>query len=579
MIYDRLREKWHWFGEQSEIYKIIIMYRFGSLAITSLFYFISQPTHSMGRKLFFISCTVGSAILLNYLYIRSKGNTRYILLILLVETCGNSLLLIPSGGINSPYVWYSLNTLLMASFELSGKYCWLNLAVYLVASASLSVLMPTGNMVSFFTFTESERNLVLSLILITSVIQLLSKYASNMHIASMKLRDSNQQLQQANIKITEAFNHIMEVYQAVNLFSMQGNRDELVKLILGYIQKITKARTIFFYNLSSERTGVIIQAEKKADDLSDKVLEERPGIWNEIVESKAPKKMKFIDKDFTIIPIYSDNMNYGVLGIELPHDENDASNNSMNNDLLSFLSKLSAIAIERFDLEQVNDRLIVTEEQDRIANEIHDNVLQRLFSISCGIYNLKRNLGNKQSNMDLNQELEVIRDSVNSSMNELRSAIYGLSWKKNGADNFIADIYKYIKQIKCMNNIRIDFKVNGNSELLISMQKRAIYRIICEAIGNAIRHGRADTVNINLNIDIQDTILQINDNGKGFDVGEIEVGGQHGLGIRNIKFLVNSLRGDIKILSSMGEGTRIHISVPNLSRNIGGERLFERTSS
>ena len=53
-------------------------------------------------------------------------------------------------------------------------------------------------------------------------------------------------------------------------------------------------------------------------------------------------------------------------------------------------------------------RLLISEEQNRIANEIHDRVLQRLFSISCGIYSINQN-GKNLNSEQLSLELDVIR--------------------------------------------------------------------------------------------------------------------------------------------------------------------------
>jgi len=571
LICRQLEARKHWFNEQSEITKIIIIYRFVSLMITSIFYFINQPDYSLEKRMTVIICIAGSAVLLNYLYIKNKGHSSNILLLILIETCGNSILLIPSGGINSPYVWYSLNTILIASVELPRKYCWLNLTVYLAASLSLSAFIPVNGLGRIAQLTNPERSLILSLILITSVIQLLSKYAINAQNTSSKLTDANKELQYANKKIIESFNHIMELYQAVSLFSNQRSRNDLILLILQYTQRINKAETVFFYDATKGGNIISIQSDNWVSSLRNVLQEKLSGIWNIIADLKIPIKVSALDRSFSLISIKSSYMNYGILGVETPAYIQNATDNQ-NGELLRFLAEISSIALERFELEQVNDRLIIAEEQNRIANEIHDNVLQRLFSISCGIYNLTR--GKEKSSMALiNKEMDIIRDSINSSMNELRTAIYRLSWKKEGVDNFIVDILNYINQIKHLNHMEIDFSTMGDSELLLSAQKKAIYRIICEGIGNAVRHGKAGDVKVKLNIGIEAATLEIIDNGRGFDLDRIEADRQQGLGIKNIRFLVNSLKGSVNIHSVIGEGTNIRITIPCADMSFRGEKI------
>jgi signal transduction histidine kinase len=81
---------------------------------------------------------------------------------------------------------------------------------------------------------------------------------------------------------------------------------------------------------------------------------------------------------------------FGVLCIEKPTGKDYESLENMEQ--VKVFTGLCACVLERFELEVVSDRLIISEEQNRIANEIHDGVLQRLFSISCGLFSLSKRL-------------------------------------------------------------------------------------------------------------------------------------------------------------------------------------------
>ncbi len=94
-------------------------------------------------------------------------------------------------------------------------------------------------------------------------------------------------------------------------------------------------------------------------------------------------------------------------------------------------------------------------------------------------------------------------------------------------------------------------------------QKKALYRIISEGIGNAIRHGNARQILVNLIIGNKYTLLEISDNGKGFNISAIENQNKLGMGIRNIRILARSLQGNIQINSEPGHGTVISIKIPN----------------
>ena len=106
------------------IKKTIRLYRYITYIVISAFFVLEDPITSLGRKAFIISCIGLSCIILNYLYAKYLDNKPMIVFLLLIETIFNSFILIPSGGLSSPYIWYSLNTILVTAFVLNKElYC------------------------------------------------------------------------------------------------------------------------------------------------------------------------------------------------------------------------------------------------------------------------------------------------------------------------------------------------------------------------------------------------------------------------------------------------------------------------
>jgi signal transduction histidine kinase len=163
---------------------------------------------------------------------------------------------------------------------------------------------------------------------------------------------------------------------------------------------------------------------------------------------------------------------------------------------------------------------------------------------------------------EINEELNLIRNSIDSAMKELRTAIYSLSFNKEGTDNFIADTMKFIEETRRLNDVRVSFKHIGNSESLSLLQKKSLYRIICEGIGNAIRHGKAKHIDVIFHMQENVIELEITDDGTGFDLQLVKQSRRGGLGIKNIEALVHYMNGKVCIRSSIGKGTRIAITCP-----------------
>ena len=123
MVLKIIGKKFLFLKNRLEESQILFVYRYISLIITSSFYFLNNLEHSVTKKIFIIGCLTTSAIILSLLYLIYEKSSKNIMLLLLIETIGNSILLMPSGGVNSPFIWYTLNTILVASMFLEKRYC------------------------------------------------------------------------------------------------------------------------------------------------------------------------------------------------------------------------------------------------------------------------------------------------------------------------------------------------------------------------------------------------------------------------------------------------------------------------
>lgn len=549
--------------EYPELIKIAFVFRYVSLIITSLFYLLGDEGHSLSRKVVIVCSISASALILNYLYIKSEQSRKSTILLVLIETIGNSIILIPSGGLSSPYVWYSLNTILISAVKLNTKFCWLNLLIYLFNSTYIANFV-NGN-VNFFRVVIKESNLILSFILITGVILLLSKYAQENEIKSSNLKLANNQLLSANRKIKESMNHIMELYKSVELFTAQENSRGLIDLITDYCSRVIGTDTVIFKSLINGDN--VILTNTKINNLEEKISMQLQNNYISVLNSDRPIQLIICDVKYIFTSVRNNYKCFGILGIDMESilKENDEEEVI---EQLKLIANLSSIILEKFELQQITEDLLINAEQNRIADEIHDGTLQRLFGTSCGIYEITKRL--RKSTINIEKDLDFIRKSINDIMKDLRETIYGLSWKKNGVNNFLVEIENFLSDMKKLNNINIEFNLSGSDEVLSLKQKKAIYRIICEGTSNAIRHGKARDIYITLSLEKDYIVLEIVDNGVGFNINELEIENKMGLGIKNIRSLVHSLRGDIHFNSSVGRGTILEITVSN-----NGEQLLK----
>jgi len=255
-----------------------------------------------GKNCFIVSCIGISAVMLNYLYTSNLDRKMVVLFLLFIETIFNVIMLIPSGGIESPYIWYSLNTILISSMTQRRLICWLNLFIYLFGSTGVfyALLKPHE---SFIMVLKNESNHFLSLILITAALNILTYYYKHTMEKNQALEDTNKKLVLANSKIKESMDHIMELYQAVHLLTTQQDKEKLIDLIIEYTKKITKLNEVFFIKLNDPKDNEagFIESQNNQNSTGSRLVE----LLNETGWQNIPDHLQIDGKLFVIAPASS----------------------------------------------------------------------------------------------------------------------------------------------------------------------------------------------------------------------------------------------------------------------------------
>lgn len=543
--------------------RIIHIYRYFSLLLTSIFYLTGEGSSSIVYKLAVVVCLTVSSVILNYFYIKYVYLKNVVKILVIIETISNVIILIPTGGLNSPYIWYSLTTVLVTVCLLDLFYFWFTMLAYIAVSTTISYLIFDKGKISYMSFLKNGSNLMLSYILIISAIKMLMTLTKKLEHESQVLSSTNKELIQANKMIEESIDHIASLYQSIYGFVNIKNKNKLLHLIAKYTENITHTDFAFVCVLTEGYKYNIETNKDVSEECKMPLLNAMEQKWGDIIANDVPSRVLAAGREFEVLPIKSSYEVYGILGIEKNECDTDLIKRE-NTNQIKFLSSLSAIIFERFKIEDMNRHMLVAEEQNRIANEIHDSVCQRLFYVSCKVQSLIASY-DKKKEYEFISEMSLIKDSLISTMKELREEIYKLSSQKNGQGSFEEKIRHYIEETSRLNEVSISFNKTGSMEIINFNLKSAIYRIICEGIGNAIRHGKGKNLCISMNIENKYVRLDIEDDGMGFDLNRKMLAREMGLGIRNLYNLVYSFNGDITIDSQINKGTLISITMPNIS--------------
>lgn len=204
------------------------------------------------------------------------------------------------------------------------------------------------------------------------------------------------------------------------------------------------------------------------------------------------------------------------------------------------------------------EHLLVVQEQNRIANEIHDGVSQHLFGIVYALHSL----GRQQASIpdpNIQEQLRLISETATGAARELRASIYRIKPSQRASETFIATLTAYLDDLAKLNDVRVNFVTNGSEDSVSPALRQAITRIIKEAVANAIRHGHCSTVDIDLAMLPGITELEIVDDGGGFEPNAIK---EKGLGLNNMAELMANLNGSFQIESLPGKGTCVFCKMP-----------------
>ena len=192
---------------------------------------------------------------------------------------------------------------------------------------------------------------------------------------------------------------------------------------------------------------------------------------------------------------------------------------------------------------------IQEKERERIGANLHDDIGPLLSSVKIFF---KEEL--KKSQVPHREEVEAFLEALDENIEQVRDISRELVPNVLHRFGFRAAIEEVIRRFSGDNKIEFSLKIEDDTAINQDIHL-PLYRIIQESINNAIRHGKADKIQVEIRTN-GGLNLSIRDNGKGFNPDEIKAG----LGLRNIEARAKSILANLKIISSPGKGCEIIIN-------------------
>lgn len=222
---------------------------------------------------------------------------------------------------------------------------------------------------------------------------------------------------------------------------------------------------------------------------------------------------------------------------------------------------LLAVAIYSFRVWRIRMRFeAVLDERSRLAREMHDTVIQGCTSISAlieGISSLRSHDEAPERGL-----IEHARQQIRTTIDEAREAVWNLRRNRPAENSLDQTLRQMATHCSAEFDIPILFQARGRPFVLNQFATYELLMLAREAVHNAVLHGHPQSIEIGLSYARNHLVMEISDNGAGFDPDEVQAQPGHHYGIVGMRERIHSVGGKFSLSSTIGLGTRIWIEMP-----------------
>jgi len=256
------------------------------------------------------------------------------------------------------------------------------------------------------------------------------------------------------------------------------------------------------------------------------------------------------------IPLLAGENLMGVLSVATrttePFDER-------NTQMLIAVGAWAGLAIENARLHSNVRRLAVLEERNRIGMDLHDGIIQSIYGVGLALEGAKLTLNEEPEAAE--ERIHQAIDGLNQAIRDIRAYILDLRPRQLGNEGLMSGIKRLIAEYRAHTFSEVYF-TGPDSDLkdLPQSQSLALFHICQEALANAAKHAKAKKVQVAVWTTSDRALMEIRDDGKGFDLDKMQTSIGHGLA--NMQTRAHAVGGEFDISSTNDDGTTILVWVP-----------------
>lgn len=228
-----------------------------------------------------------------------------------------------------------------------------------------------------------------------------------------------------------------------------------------------------------------------------------------------------------------------------------------NNSELLQLGTLADHIANLVDNERRRKLAIALTERQRLMRDLHDSVSQKLYGLVT-LTEAAQAIIETGGKFEPEKILSKIGENARQAVKEMRLFLHQMHPVEIEKEGFISALHHRLAAVEGRADIKAGLIADEKIKLMPDIEI-ALYYIAQEALNNILRHARAASVMVTYKQSKKNIILKITDDGRGFDLNEID---RSGLGLESMKERTQKINGIFKISSTPGSGTAVTVTIP-----------------
>jgi signal transduction histidine kinase len=352
-----------------------------------------------------------------------------------------------------------------------------------------------------------------------------------------------------------------------NLLVGHVRRSEALALIARRAREVAEAALVLVLVHDDEAGALTVEVVEGADEVTDDVRRELAGavvpadheLFREVLQSRrqvvvdditrvAPLPVRLPERPAIIVPLASVESLHGLLVVVGSDGQPDREDEST---MLGTFAAQAALAFERALAQEEREMFVILEDRERIARDLHDVVIQRLFATGMQLQTVAR----LTPRPEVQERINSAVDGLDATIRDIRSAIFELRTPMTAA--LRTEIREIVAASADQLGFRPSLELVGPLDSAVPTEVRSdVLAVLREALSNVVRHARATAVEVLVQARGGTITLRVADNGRGIPPKARRSG------LANMAARAERLGGSMDVRDNTPHGTILEWSVP-----------------